>query len=417
MKIVISTAVYYPMTNGVAVFSHNLALGLAKRGHEVMVICPSLTGKNHTIDDHGVKTVYLHSVELPVYPDQVNPIPPKKKVFGKELPHVLYKNGFHASVLPSRQIKKALDKFQPDVIHCQVSDPIGIAIVRYAHKHQIPLITTEHNFPDVITDPLKLPKLVKKPVNAVLAAYFVGRQKKSDYVTMPTQMAIDNLILKRAKDFKVPVEAVSNGVDLSVFKDAPAPQEIYDKYHIAQDGSPTAIYVGRVDPEKQINIVIDAFSKVHNLLPAARLVIVGDGVAKAGLESQVEKLELQGSVHFLGRVLPPDLYSLYNIGDVFVTASEIETQGIVLIEAAASGLPIVAVDKGAVREVCKTGENGFLCEPKDVDQIASGMYQLLTDKTLNQKCSECSLSIARRHDINYTLQRFEEIYAEMCHKK
>ena len=83
MKIVIATAVYYPMINGVAVFSHNLAMGLAMRGNEVMVLCPSQTGKNYTRTIDGVKTVYLKSVQAKVYPDQSHDVPPKKNLWGK----------------------------------------------------------------------------------------------------------------------------------------------------------------------------------------------------------------------------------------------------------------------------------------------------------------------------------------------
>ncbi len=415
MKIAISTAVYYPMTNGVAVFSHNLALGLAKRGHEVMVLCPSQTGKSHIVNEDGVKTVYLKSIKIPVYPDQINPVPPKKKILNKELPHVIYKNGLHASVLPSSEIKEALTEFAPDIIHCQVSDPIGIAVVRYAHKHKIPLVTTEHNYPDVITDPLKLPKAVKKPVDAILASYFVNRQKKSDYVTMPTQMAIDDLILKREKNFKVPVEAVSNGVDLSHFKPGKASEEIYAKYNIPKD-RPIVLYVGRVDPEKQIGIVLQAFRKVRRKIPNALFVITGDGVDRLNLEKQVKEFNMQDCVLFLGRVMPPELYEIYKVGDLFVTASEIETQGIVLIEAAATGLPLVAVNKGAVGEVCRNDENGFLCKPKDVFAIANSIIKILEDVELRDRFSKKSLEIAKTHDINQTLKRFEEIYREIIKK-
>ncbi|MBO7664907.1 glycosyltransferase [Candidatus Saccharibacteria bacterium] len=415
MKIAIATAVYYPMTNGVATFSHNLAVGLARRGHDVMVLCPSQNGKNHTEVVDGVRTVFLKSIELPVYPDQINPVPPKKKLFGKELPRMYYKNGIHVSATPGNEIKRALSRFRPDVIHCQASDPVGLAAVRFAHRHNIPLVTTEHNLPDVITDPLKLPKVVKKPVDAVLAAYFVGRQKKSDYVTMPTQLAIEDLIFKRKKNFKVPVEAVSNGVDLSSFKPGKAPAAIYEKYHIPK-GCPTALYVGRVDPEKQIGVVLKAFKKVLAKLPEAILVVVGDGVDRANLEKQAEKLAITDSVYFLGRVMPPDLYELYKVGDLFVTASEIETQGIVLIEAAATGLPLVAVDKGAVREVCQDGKNGELCVPKDVDGIAAGILKILRKPDVREAYSKKSLEIAKTHDINRTLERFEEIYQEVLEK-
>ena len=93
MKVAIATAVYYPQINGVAVFSHNLALGLARRGHEVMVICPSQTGRNYMRTIDGVKTVYLKSVDAKVYPDQIHSVPKKKKVFGKELPRFIYRRG------------------------------------------------------------------------------------------------------------------------------------------------------------------------------------------------------------------------------------------------------------------------------------------------------------------------------------
>mgnify|MGYP002528201958 CR=1 FL=1 len=80
MRIAIATAVYYPQINGVAVFSHNLAMGLARRGHEVMVLCPSQTGKNYSRTIDGVKTVFLRSIQARVYPDQIHTVPAKKKL-------------------------------------------------------------------------------------------------------------------------------------------------------------------------------------------------------------------------------------------------------------------------------------------------------------------------------------------------
>ena len=210
MKIVIATAVYYPMINGVAVFSRNLAVGLARRGHEVLVLCPSQTGKNYVRNQDGVKVNYLRSINTRVYPDQINDVPPKKKVLGVELPHLFYKKGFKVSVFPAIEIKKALDKFAPDVVHVQISDPIGLSVVSYARRHHIPVVTTEHNQPEVITEPLKVPKVVKKPMDAMLSAYFRNRQSKSDFVTMPTEQSIRNLLSKHQID--VPIAAVSNGV-------------------------------------------------------------------------------------------------------------------------------------------------------------------------------------------------------------
>lgn len=416
MKIVIATAVYYPMINGVAVFSHNLAVGLAKRGNEVMVICPSQTGRNYTRIIDGVKTVYLRSVDAKVYPDQIHAVPEKKKVLGVKLPHLLYRHGLRVSVFPQREVKKALDKFRPDVVHVQVSDPIGLSVVWYARRHDIPVVTTEHNQPDVFTDPLKVPGVVKKPVNYLLTSYFRNRQSKSDFVTMPTEQAIKDLIFSRGKGFPVPVAAVSNGVDLSCFKPGKVPVEIYHRYGVPTDW-PIVLYVGRVDPEKKLGVVIDAFNEARKKVPTVLLVVVGDGVDKTRLIKKVEKMGLSEDVRFLGKVLPPDLYELYKIGDVFATASEIETQGIVLIEAAACGLPLIAVDKGAVSEVCITDENGYLCKPGNVDEISTAMVKILSDEKMRKKFSENSVKIAHEHDFEKTLDKFENIYKRVIDKK
>ncbi len=407
MKIVIATAVYYPQTNGVAVFSHNLANGLVKRGHEVMVICPSQTGKNYTEMIDGVKTVYLRSVDVKVYPDQIHEIPERKKVLGIKVPKLFYRKGFRVSVFPQIEIKKALSEFKPDVVHVQVSDPIGFSVVSYARKNGIPVVTTEHNQPEVLTEPLHIPGMVRRPVNYMLSAYFRNRQSKSDFVTMPTEQAIRNLLSKH--EINVPVAAVSNGVDLSHFKPGKVKDEIYEKYGVSKD-VPIVLYVGRVDPEKQVGIVIQAFKEALRKVPEMEMVIVGDGVDKIRLEKLSKELEIDKKVSFLGRVVSDDLYELYKTGSVFATASEIETQGIVLIEAAAIGLPLIAVNKGAVAEVCRDGENGVLCHPGSVEEISEAIVKILSDKKLQKEYSKRSLEIAKEHDLEKTLDRFINIY-------
>ena len=388
-------------------FSHNLATGLAKRGHQVMVICPSRTGRNYTQDEDGVKVAYLRSVSVKVYPDQVHSVPSKKRLLGKELPHLWYRHGLRASVFPQLEVKKLLDNFQPDVVHVQVSDPIGLSVVSYARRNHIPVVTTEHNQPEVLTDSLKMPGAVKKPVNGLLSAYFRNRQSKSDFVTMPTEQAIHNLLKK--KDLGVPIAAVSNGVDLSHFKPGKVAQAFYHRYHLPTD-RPVVLYVGRIDPEKRLELAIQAFRQTLAKVPDALMVIVGDGVDKARLQKLVQKQRLEDSVKFMGKILPPDLYDFYRLGTVFITASEIETQGIVLVEAAAAGLPLIAVDKGAVNEICLDGKNGFLCQSRDVSELSQALTKILTDPTLQTKFSQASIKIAHEHDFTRTLDKFINIY-------
>ena len=404
MRVVIATAVYHPQVNGVAVFAHNLAMGLVKRGLEVMVLCPSQTGKSYVRTVDGVEVHYLKSIQAKVYPDQIHDVPKGKRL--------IYKHGFRVSVFPAKEIAEALKKFMPDVVHVQVSDPIGLSVVSWARKNNVPVVTTEHNQPEVLTDPLHVPKVFKKPVNALLSSYFRKRQSKSDFVTMPTKQAIDNLLYRSGKKLEVPIAAVSNGVDLSRFKPGKVPPKIYTMYGLAVD-APTVLYVGRVDPEKKVGIVIEAFLKVLESVPNAQLLVVGDGVDKARLE---RKYGVVKSVRFLGRVVNDDLYELYKTGWVFATASEIETQGIVLIEAAASGLPLVAVDKGAVSEVCIDEENGYLCEPRSVSEIANAITTILMDEKLRKEFSKKSLEIAKEHDFETTLDKFINIYKKVVEK-
>ncbi|MBR6505724.1 glycosyltransferase [Candidatus Saccharibacteria bacterium] len=416
MRIVIATAVYHPMINGVAVFAHNLAMGLVRRGNEVVVICPSRTGKNYTRVEDGVKVHFLRSVQVKVYPDQIHDVPEKKKILGIKLP-TLYRHGFRVSVFPAVEVRKILDEFQPDVVHIQVSDPIGLSVAAYARKNNIPVVTTEHNQPEVLTEPLRVPKLVKKPVDALLSAYFVNRQSKSDFVTMPTKKAIQYLLYSKGREFNVPVAAVSNGVDLSFFKPGKVSSVFYKKYGVPS-GRPVVLYVGRVDPEKNVGSVIEAFRLTLAKVPSAVLLIVGDGVDKVRLMGLVEEdALLKKSVIFAGRVVPPDLYEMYRLGSVFATASEIETQGIVLVEAAASGLPLIAVDKGAVSEICVNNENGFLCEPGDIEGISQAMVKILSDDKLRAKFSKKSVEFASEHDFETTLDKFTNIYKRVIKVK
>ncbi|MDO4978580.1 MAG: glycosyltransferase [Candidatus Saccharibacteria bacterium] len=430
MKIAIASDIYWPMTNGVAVFAHNLANGLAQAGHEVLVIAPSFNGKRHVTTDKetGVKTVHLSSARFPFYPDQINKVPAKKEVLGHAMPRLAYKNGIWWSYNPFKEVNRALDEFQPDVIHLQTAETIALAIMRYVKKNDVPLVSTGHAYPDNVTSQFKIfkPTMLRKPANAAVRWYMASFLKHAEYATMPTEMAIGDLVPKNRKHFQVTVEALSNGVDLTAFKPGRPSAEIMRKHDLkpalpnvasrAQNGVPRVLYVGRVDPEKSISNVVYAFQQVLNKIPEAELVIVGDGIDVSNLKNIVAKNEIP-NVKFLGKIMMPELLELYRSANVFATASETETQGIVLIEAAATGLPLVAVDAGAVKELCQHHKNGELCQPGDIDGIAKALVKILTKPEIREKYSKGSMEIAERHDLKKTLARFEEIYNEAIQLK
>ena len=411
MKIVISTDIYYPMINGVAVFSRNLATGLKKRGHQVMVLAPSITGEFGVEKDEegGFTVVRLKSKRMYLYPDQIEKVPEDKKLLGIKMPQLLYKNGLHVSYNPYSDIKRVLDDFKPDIIHDQTPGPLALAVFRYARKHNVPIVSTDHAYPDNMTQQVKLPKIAKKPINAAMNAYFVSFLKRSEYATMPTEQAIEDLLPKNRRRFNVPVEALSNGIDLSRFARGRANAEIYERYHIPK-GVPIVLYIGRVDPEKSLDILMKAFGKVLEKVPNAHIVVVGDGTAREKLESIAAKGGYSDHAFFTGRVIGDDLPQLYRTGTMFAITSKTETQSIVLMEAMASGLPAVAVRAGAIPELVKHGKNGYICEPDDVDGVARGIVRILSDAELREKMSNESVKRIAKHDISHTLTRMEEIY-------
>jgi len=416
MRIAITSDLYYPMTNGVAVFAHNLAKGLAKQGHEVLVLCPSFTGRQHREKREGVTTFYLRSIRFPFYPDQINEVPEGKEFLGMPLPRLAYRHGLWITVDPYPTMKKVLNRFRPDVIHNQTAEAIAFAARRYAKKYDVPMVSTGHAYPDNITSQLKILKPIKRPLDAILRTYMASFLKHSEYATMPTEMAIDDLVPKKRKHFKVPVEPLSNGVDLAKFGPGKAPDRIYRKYHLPKD-KPLVLYVGRVDPEKSLSNVVSAFAGVLDVIPEAKLVIVGDGTDRRHLQDLAQALGIEKSVYFPGRIYPPDIMEVYRAATLFATASETETQGIVLIEAAATGLPLVAVDAGAVRELCQHKRNGILCHPGDVAEMTDAMMKLLKNPELCERYGKESLEVAKMHDLNRTLQRFVEIYQEAIQLK
>ena len=119
----------------------------------------------------------------------------------------------------------------------------------------------------------------------------------------------------------------------------------------------------------------------------------------------------------MGTQLGQDLVDFHRAATVFVSASPTETQGIVFLEAAACGKPVIGVDVGAVSEICQHEINGFLCETDNVEQIAESISKILNDKKLAEKFSKNGLEIIKKHDLNYTIEKFEQIYRTVIETK
>ena len=385
MKILIASDLHYPTINGVATFSRNLARGLAAHGHEVLVIAPSQTGKKCKEVDGNYVIVRTLSVPFPFY------------------------QNFRISLNPAREVKKIIEDFDPDVIHIQMLLGIGQAAMKYGNKFGIPVVSTNHAMPENLMDNLRLLAPVSRPINYMLKSYGARFHSKADFITMPTQSAIE---MFNTEKITAPMGAVSNGIDLSRFTPGQAPADVYERFGIPTD-RPVVSYIGRLDAEKHLPVLVRAFIRVQSVMPNTHLLIVGDGTERSLLEGLSRDLGIAHDVTLTGRVSDEDLVSLHKVGTVFCMPSPAELQSIATLEAMASGQPVVAVDAGALRELCQHERNGYLTQQDDDEMIAKGIIAILEDPTLREEMAAESLAIARTHDLRTTLKRFEEIYTDL----
>ncbi len=386
MKIAMAADLYWPTINGVTTAVRSLAHGLADQGHEVMVIAPSQTMRPEVEMDGNVKVYRTRSV-----------------------PFSFYQN-FKISLAPGIEVKKALDEFQPDVIHIEMLLLISQAAMRYGQKNNIPLVATNHAMPENLMDNLRLLSHVSRPINYVVRMGAARFYEKADVITMPTQSAID--LFDETSNVKKPLLAVSNGVKLNEYQPKKAKQETYNKYGIPTN-KPIVGYLGRLDAEKHLSVLIEAFYLLHKDIADARLVIVGDGTDVKHLKEYAHAYDISDKVIFTGKVSEEDKIDLHRTFDVYAIPSPVELQSIATLESMASGNPVVAVDAGALGELCQNGRNGFLVEKDNPTQMADALKKILSDKKMQKDFSKESLAIAKEHAMEHTIKTYENIYSDL----
>jgi len=190
-------------------------------------------------------------------------------------------------------------------------------------------------------------------------------------------------------------------MDLSVFRGA---------VKKAPGSPPRLLHVGRISFPKNCDVVLEAFALIRRSVPGATLTIVGDGPALASLKTLAERLGIADAVDFPGFVPRSELPALYPRYDLFLTASTMETQGLVVLEAIASGLPCVGVDAYALPELIHHGENGFIARPFDPEEMAGMALEILRDPARFSAFSAAGLRIASEHDIVRCALRLEDVY-------
>jgi 1,2-diacylglycerol 3-alpha-glucosyltransferase len=386
MRLLYVSDTYYPHINGVYQFVRQLAYFLQEKGHQVAVIAPS---ENMYSSEKKIDNIVVYGIpSLPVlyYPNIRFPIP---------------------LFLQSR-IKHLLTSFRPDIIHIQSHFLLAKAVIKVNKKLGIPIIGTNHFMTENLTAFLSSAKW-KKRLERLLWSEFYKVFNQVLLVTVPTETAA-RLIRQK---LNVEVIAISNGVDLEKFNAFRNIEFIREKYLIPD--KPILLYVGRIDPEKHLEDVLCAVALAVRQIDF-HFVIIGKGIRKSALESLTKKLAIGDRVIFTGFVSDIDLPYFYKAARCFITASVAELQSLVTLEAMASGLPVIAVNAGALSELVHDKINGFLFKPGDVNAIVQCIARIFAQDDLYQSMSKKSLEFAFMHDIHKSVISYEAIYQSHCGK-
>jgi glycosyltransferase involved in cell wall biosynthesis len=371
---------YYPHINGVYYFVCRIGPLLIEKGHEVAVIAPSESAYFSLKKIDGLDVYGMPSVRGIVYSTI-------------RLPLILF--------LKAR-IKRIIKSFKPDIIHLQDHFFISKVVVKVNRKLRIPIIGTNHFMPENITalspweniNPL-LDKILWKDFSLVF--------NQVNLVTTPTETGAGIIRPK----LKVDVIAISSGIDLKKFNPEGDTSKVREKYSIPD--KPILLYVGRLDPEKHIEEILNSVALSVREIDFCFL-IVGKGTRKTQLEQLTNQLGITDNVIFTGFVPDEELPDLYRLAKCFIIASIAELLSLVTLQAMASGLPIIAVNAGALHELVEDKINGYLYKEGDIHAILQHIEDIFSNEDLYRQMSKKSLEFVQQHDMNKTLESFENLY-------
>jgi 1,2-diacylglycerol 3-alpha-glucosyltransferase len=386
MRILFVSDTYYPHLNGVYYFVCRIAPLLQQHGHSVAVIAPSETMNFTRKKINNIEVYGVPSLPVPGYPKIRVAIP----------------------LLLRFRIGYVLREFTPDIIHIQDHFLLARSVVKVNRRMGIPIMGTNHFMPENLTALLRTGKWERR-LEKLLWSRFSSVYDQLMLVTTPTETAA-RLIRPL---LNVEVVAVSSGIDLQKFTPFGNSRKIRAKYGLPDQ--PILLFVGRLDPEKKLEEVLEAASLALKQSDFC-LVIVGNGTRKKALEKQAATLGIAGSVIFTGFVAEEDLPSIYHLSRCFIIASKAELLSLATLQAMASGLPVIAARAGALEELVRDRINGLLFAAGDIDGIVHCMVEILGNQTLWEQMSKKSLEFSQEHDIHGAVKSFQSIYEYLVQK-
>ncbi|MCG6166576.1 glycosyltransferase family 4 protein [Leptospira sanjuanensis] len=319
-RIAVITETYYPEINGVAKTLHKMVHDLVERGHDILLFRPrqGLNDSNH--NRKGYTEVLMAGCRIPMYSDM--------------------RFGFPAKRILKRHFKKE----KPDIVHVVTEGPLGWSAVRAAKDLGIPVVS------DFRTNFHSYTEYYKVGFAGKLVGNYLRRLHNRTAITLtPSQDLVDHLLKQGYENVRI----VSRGIDANLFHPSKRDSSLRKEWGVTQDQL-VALYVGRIAAEKNIELAVQAFRKIQETIPNARMVLVGEGPLRETLEKKNPDLI------FCGLKKGEELAKHYASGDLFLFPSMTETFGNVVLEAMASGLPLVAYQYAAAGSYLEHGTSALL---------------------------------------------------------
>jgi 1,2-diacylglycerol 3-alpha-glucosyltransferase len=383
MKILFTTESYYPIIDGGAIAQHRIVHELIKKGHDVRVIAPAFSFKN-TVEDENGSTIYRpRAFVLPFYMN----------------------NKYHFAPFPLLNVKKIIEEFKPDVINVCSPYPISICAMIVAKKKHIPLVGSIHILPENVLAPF-----FSSPLYATMVkytwSYLVYFYNRVDWATVPTQTGAT---MYQQKGLKTSVSPISNGVNTEMFKPTNKGEYLRKRFNLPE--KPLILYTGRINQEKNVDVLVKAIPFVLKNVDA-HFLFCGSGGLKPEMMKLTQELGVDSHTTFIDFLDWSDYPNIFTLADVFVMPAESELQSIVTLEAIATGVPPVVVNKGAVPELA-SAENGLIFEPQDSSQLACNIVSILSDEKLRNTMKANSLRLSEQHSMNAVGIQYEQVYEKV----
>ncbi|MCJ7471991.1 MAG: glycosyltransferase [Actinobacteria bacterium] len=333
---------------------------------------------------------------------------------------------FRFSIFVGISIKKIFREFKPDIVHLEDHLFVSRAALSEARRKNINIIATNHFTPYNWIPNLKIKKnsFIYIIVEKILWGYFLNVFNKINNVTVPSNFAKE--ILRKA-GFKKNVVVISNGVDLKKFKIIRNKKDdtilkntksLFFLKHGIDTGKLIILSVSRLDSEKRIDRLINAISLIKDKIKLDfQFIIVGKGKEEENLKRLSRKKGMDNNTIFTGRVEEDDLLELYGESDIFISASDVELQGISIMEAMAAGLTVVAAHSMAIPELVQDGLNGYHFEQGNAKDAGDKILRLINNKKIRMEMGLKSELLIKQHDFEKTLDKFEEMYSRCLYYK